>query len=549
MDVNELIRKLSSLKRRIHLNKGLHRLLLCLCAGGFAAAALAFVSLWVPVPFIIRYILYTHLASAAVGVFILLLSSPGIPTVMETADSLGLKERLTTAWQFRNDGSSIAKLQRNDAIEAISSINFKKLYPIKLPAKLIFVLAVSILMTSLSFMLPANARDSAQKIEELQQTVEEQLEKLEKIEKDITENGKLNDAELEKIKQEAARLAEELKKAKTEEEALKALSRTENELEMLDLQKQLDKLGEVFKQDDITSELGEAIQNKDITDLKQAIEQMINKLEREEISAEELAEMLKEVAEKAGNSKVTETLQEAAESLSSVSTTTQESSLSNLGSALSDMIQSQMNMNMSEVLGQMAQALQQAKSSISLVDSALASSGNAPSGTGGSDEETTGWYMQGSAGKPGEDPNSGSVIIPGSGGSIQTPNGFISQGQGQSGGGAGKGSTNEDSGNTGSEQSGGGREEGIGYEEEYERLYAPDYLGGNSDPSYVSGQKLDGGESSYSQSNYIPAGKEAILPYNEVLAQYGSEAASYMEESEIPAAMKEIVREYFESLK
>ncbi len=39
-----------------------------------------------------------------------------------------------------------------------------------------------------------------------------------------------------------------------------------------------------------------------------------------------------------------------------------------------------------------------------------------------------------------------------------------------------------------------------------------------------------------------------MRPYSEVLPQYSREAASYMEEAQIPAAMKDIVRQYFESL-
>ena len=125
-----------------------------------------------------------------------------------------------------------------------------------------------------------------------------------------------------------------------------------------------------------------------------------------------------------------------------------------------------------------------------------------------------------------------------------------SSGKSQDGGGsvAGEGSTNKDAGYTGSEKPGGRRDVGEGYEEEFEQLYDPDHLGGGATPSYVNGQKQDGGNSSYSQADQIPVQKGAILPYREVLTRYSNEAASYMEKTEIPAAMKEIVRKYFESL-
>jgi len=64
----------------------------------------------------------------------------------------------------------------------------------------------------------------------------------------------------------------------------------------------------------------------------------------------------------------------------------------------------------------------------------------------------------------------------------------------------------------------------------------------------VSGQKQDGGQSRYTQVDNMPVQKGEVLPYREVLARYKDEAVSYMEDTFIPAAMKQIVREYFESL-
>lgn len=575
MDIRDIMRKLKPLRRRMHVNTGLRCFMACLCAGGVTATVLAFASLWVPVPFLLRSILYVYFASAAVGIIISVISAPGTKNLIETADALGLKERLATAWQLRGEESVIARLQRQDAIMMVSTADFRSLYPIRFPAKLALVLVISLILTSSAFMLPTYARDSAKKIEKLQNVVDEQLEKLEKVQDEIKNNNNMKEAELEKIMEEAARLAEDLKKARTEEEALKAVSRAENELERLDLQEQLNKLGEALSRNDMTSDLGDAVQDGNMTDMKQAIEQLKQQLEQKEISPAELADMLEQAAEQLENKEMSEQLSKAAEALASESLEEQNGALDNLDDALSEMMQSPGSSGLGEAMGQLSQALQQAKSNISMVDSNLTAAGENSSGAAGQSSGKVsgqqamqgggqgsgsaaqtgrpagaGQGAQGSEQSTGEGGNAGAGQNQGAGGSGQGAGQGQGSGQGQNGGGggAGKGSTNEDSGYTGSEQSGGGREGGSGYEEEYEQLYDPDHLGGNADPSYVTGHKQGGGQSSYSDADHIPVEKGAILPYNEVLARSSSEAAAYMEETEIPAAMKEIVREYFESL-
>lgn len=145
---------------------------------------------------------------------------------------------------------------------------------------------------------------------------------------------------------------------------------------------------------------------------------------------------------------------------------------------------------------------------------------------------------------PGQSPGEGKS----QGGGQSSGEGQHSGGQQGGDGGAGDGSTNEDSGYAGREQAGGGRLPGEGQEEEYEQIYDPRRLGGDDDPGYVSGQKHEGGSSSYSPAEGIPVQRGVMRPYSEVLPQYSREAASYMEEAQIPAAMKDIVRQYFESL-
>lgn len=573
MDIKEILKVLKPLKNRIHLNTGL----LCVFASISAAAAvttvLSYLSLWIPIPYLLRWILYIYAAFIVLGVIISVFLRPRNQNLIRTADALGLKERLVTAWELQKIDTKVAQLQRQDTFNKILETNFKSLYSIRFPKKFAMVVVVFLILTTISFFIPSPAKGNAEQIEKLQDIVDNQLEELEKVTEDLKQNSQLKEAELQKILEETERLAKELKKARTEEDALKALSRTENELEKLDLEKQLNKLSEAFKQFNMTNELGNALENDSITDVKQALEQLMQQLEQESITLEELAEMLKQVAEQIENEEIAEQLQKTAEQLENVSEDLQasdeqtasnleqmqESALQDLENLLIETMQAQQSLTSGQAMGRLSQAMQQAKSRISQVDSSLSASTQKGSNSSSGQSSQNGHASQGGqSNQSGQNngqndqsnQNSQSLESGQNSGQGQSP----SEGQGSgnqpngSGGGAGEGSTNEDSGYTGREKPGGGREAGQGYEEEYEQIYVPERLGGDTNPSYVSGQKQEGGNSSYSQAEQIPVQKGAILPYNEVLPHYSSEAALYMQEAEIPAAMKDIVRQYFESL-
>ena len=577
MNIKDILRLLKPLKIRMHLNTALFFFFACLTAAGAVTTVLAYASLWIPIPNLVHCIFYVYIAFGAVGILISLFAAPRTKNLIRTADALGLKERLTTAWQLQEDKSEIAQLQRMDTFKTVSETNFKSLYPVRFPAKLLVVLVTFLILTSVSFIIPGYARETARQIEQLQGVVKEQLEKIEKIEAELIKNEELDEAEIEKILEETRRLAEELKDARTEEEALKAVSRTENELKKLDMKKQLNEISKVFSMNDITRDLGEALKNDSVDDMKQAMEQRMQQLDQGEVSPEELAEMLEQVSEQISSNEAAEQLQQIADNLVSDNNEVQSDALNDLANMLEQMMQSQGNGGLENALEQLAQLMQQAKSSISQVDSSLSagsqpneggpaqnaadgsarqaaqgnghvSSNSAQSGKAGGTGQSAGSDQNNRSGQTSESgEGSGSDQSKGSGKTPGSGQGGSGQSQG-GGGGAGEGSTNEDAGYAGSESPGGGRKPGKGYEENYEQLYDPDYLGGDANPSYVSGQKQDGGNSSYSQVDHIPVQKGAMLPYNEVMTRYSDKAVTYMEETNIPPAMKEIVREYFESL-
>ena len=227
-----------------------------------------------------------------------------------------------------------------------------------------------------------------------------QIDELEKIKEDIKNNVELKQSEIEKIIEETTRLTDELKKAKTKEDVLKALSRTENELERMNWRKELNKLSESFCQNDMTSDIGEAIKNDNITDMKQALEQLMQQIEKEEISKEELAKMFKQIAEQAENNEVMRQLKKTAELLEESSQNqqqdaldnnmTNENEMQNLAGMLSDMMKAEDSAGLNNALKQLSQAIQQSKSNIVLNLSEQASGQNLSQNAGQNSGQSSG---------------------------------------------------------------------------------------------------------------------------------------------------------------
>jgi len=542
LDIRDILGKLAPLKNRMHLNRGIQRFLLCLCAGSSVSMVVSYISLLFPIPFVLSHIAIIFLVSTAAGLVAFAFSAPSEKELIMTADSLGLKERIITAWQLKNENTPIALIQRYDAYNAVLSADFKNLYPLIFPKKLGVALCAVLLVTTVSFFIPANARDSAHETEKLKNEIKRQVEEISKAGEKLKEERNLSEEELEKINEELERLKEELRKASSEDEALKALKRTENQLEKLDINKQLQKLGEMLGQHQMTEKAGDALKALNAEDLKKALEELISQMRQGEISTEEFARLLKEISEQAGGEILTEMLKNTSNALDSGDMESSAKAIEDLGRSLSGLIESQSESSMSRAMAELSQALQNAKRSISMVESKT--SKGSSSGKGAlSNQPAASGQKQGH----GNEQSINQGLSQGNGNGRTNDQGQSPAKGSQDGGGAGEGSTNKDSGYTGSGQQV-GRKPGSGYEEAYERLYDPEYLGGDSDPSYVSGQSGRGGESSYSETGMIPAGKGAVLPYIEVLRRYKNKASSYMEEASIPAAMKDIVRQYFESL-
>lgn len=529
----KLIHKaLKPLKRKMLIQGGIRISLFVFIAAGAVSLLMAFLSLFVVIPFIRLKLLYVLAACLPVTFIGSLVTAPSWKKVMVQADNLGLKERIITAWYLRDDPSPIAKLQREDTKTVLKNVNLVSRYKIQLSKKMVMAASLLILSAFAISFIPGKVFQKTQLREALiTENKEQEKEIADTIKQQQQKYPEMTEEQLAALKEALEKLKEALKQAKTKEDALKGLAQMENLMKKLQSQDPLQDLKELenaLAGSPLTEDLAKAMENEDEQALKEALEQLKKEME-EEAALDELSELFKQAAANMGdNSVLAEALQKLA---GSAATSTMSSG--ELTQSLSDLLEqskenAQSQQAFQQAVGEIAKASTNARRTIARADSGINQPGNNSTKT-----------AQGEG-------NQSSGQGKGEGGGNQSGSGK-SSGQG-SGSGAGEGSTHEDAGYNEGDQPGSGRAPGTRKENEYQRIYVPERLGGEGNESAISGQKLESGSSTFSQADGAPVHKGAMVPWQEVLSEYREEAVQSMESQDIPPGLKDLVRDYFSSL-
>jgi len=165
---------------------------------------------------------------------------PGAEKVIITADSLGLKERVITAWYLVDDNSEIAELQRQDTKKALDSMNIASAYKLKIDRRLYIIPACIITAAFLLTFIPGRVSGETKIRESLIREMNKTEKAIEEeIEKQTQKNPEISEEQLKQLKEALEKLKEEFRKSKSEEDALKALAQMENQLEKLKEQEPL----------------------------------------------------------------------------------------------------------------------------------------------------------------------------------------------------------------------------------------------------------------------------------------------------------------------
>lgn len=540
---SELKKFIRPIRRKLFVGKMLVHMARFTIATGIAVLLMSIISHFVPFLYVEWYMFYAWLAGILAAVVWSVIKRPSLADGLKMTDSLGYKERLLTAWQFKDDVAEEVMLQRQDTIDAMKGDDLRKTFKINMPVGLwlrgiaLFVIAVGLLFIESPVRKDTKATQA--QIETIQLEEAKLADEVEKL----VEESDVPDALKEEMEALMKELAEKLKNAKTEEEALKALSIAKDELkkmEMKDLQKALEQLEKSLNgmdEQDLSEMTEEELQAK-----KDALEKALEALEQQK---EELGEDALEQAE--GLKEALEALQEAMANEDSEAASESAAQAAELTEEALAAIQ-----NASEASQSMQAAVNASGQSLSTNPTISELAFSPSEQSDGSDSVAT----QGSQGQSGS--QSGSQGQQAGAGQGQGNQGQSGQGQGQGqgsqqgqggGSGQGQGSTNEDGGY--SEEDGGSSNGWFQGEEksgDYEALYPPNRIGGESEPNFVQGNRGDGGESQVKQVEGAPAMTGDLISYKELYAEYSEQAFHTVEDMEIPVLMKDLVKDYFTSL-
>lgn len=558
MDKKYILKALRPLKLKIFFHRAIEVFLYALTATGIISLVLVLASMLYVIPFVRHKMLVIIGVGLYIALNVSLFFIPAKKQLIMTADSLGLKERIITAWYLMGDNSEVAMLQRQDTKRALESTNLASAYRIRVDKRLYITAACLVITAFLLTFIPGRVHGDTVIRESLIQKMKESEKQIEdEIKSQKQKNPEISDEQMEQLKEALEKLKGEFRKAKSEEDALKALAQMENQLDNLKRQdplRGLKTLENVLNNSQLTRDIAEALAEKDGESLREALEKLAEEPDNDE-KIKELAEMLKQAAMNMGdNSMLSDALQNLAASAGSG-----EISGNELVQSLMELIQQAEEnaagqQDFENALGDVGNALGNARRSISAVDRRVASGNTGrmqrqPGESGNNNGSDEGGQQPGNnSGSQGGNQNRNQAGNEGGGMARNGSSGNNQQMGGESGGGAGEGSTGTDMGYSDGEQSGGRRALGEWKEEDYKRIYVPEHLGGEGNEITLSGRVLDSGSSTYSEADGAPVKKGAMVPYREVLSEYRTEAVQSMEKQDIPSGMKELVKSYFSSL-
>ena len=405
----------------------------------------------------------------------------------ETADALGGAERMITTMELLGKGTQnpVEEMAVADGFAKAKETDFAKLYRMRLPVKVLRVLALVVVLTIGAGFMPVRRDKDAEVYANAQ---------LERIEQVKAEETPVLSKEEKKIFLEAAKaLEKDLKTAKTKkaaEEAVREAQQNMKQLEKESVSKDLKELAETLKQEESTAALSEALEQGDGAAISQAMEQLLQKMAAmDKGQAASLAQQLAEAAENISDEELQEALKALEEALENGADPSEASE------ALKNALLSQAQVNSA-----LRSSLQKLNRNVGQQSLAKKVEGEG---------ESTGGEGQGAEGE-------GTGGQTGSGGS----------------GTAGVGN--------------GGQGRGFGHAEP-EKIYTRSAAGKDGYDAQLKGTDSEEGQTTITE--HLTMGQAGTsVPYDTVYGQYRNEAMETLENSSVPYGMRELVSDYFATL-
>ncbi len=434
---------------------------------------------------------------------------------------LALRDRLSTAWELRDESAPLPVLQRRDALKQLG--RHKPATAISLWPRRAGLIAFGVVVIALALLvfLPNPMTVVLQQQAAFQARIARQVAAINHIRTVIdsqTTTSAQERAQIDKILREAAA---QLQQAKNEPQAQQILAQAQAKLNQLrDPQAANKAMARTAASSSLQSSsnpnlstAGQALAKGDNKGLDAALQKLASQVKN--MTAAQRAQLAQQIEQAANQARQNPQLSSALHQLAKAVADGSPSDVSDAIKAVENAVaQDTANQENNNSIGQASQTLQNTAN-------ALASATDNTSGQNQAQNQG-----QGQNQNQGQGQNQGRGQIPGQG---QSPG----QGQGQN---QGQGQGQNQGQNQGQGNNGTGGQNGTGNKH------------GKNDQVYVPGQVSSGTSTITNNGNNGTVQPGRSVPYSKVIAQYQQMAHDDIDSSNIPPDLKDLIQEYYNSL-
>lgn len=475
-----------------------------------------------------------------IGLIAALFKFPNVNFTAYRIDSLGLKERVITAVHLMGNISPFALIQKEDALKHLNSLDYKKRIPIKPNLKNIGIAALIITLIILNASIPNAMKDVAIEKHRINEVKRAEVKKVESVQKDLAKNKELKDIQKAELDKKLQELKKEIQASKNDKEIDKAMQKAEKKLDLVkdNMSKEnLNKIADTLAKSDLTKNLADTLKSGNEKDLKEQLKKAAENMKKaSEAEKKELAEKLEALAKEVkNNDELKKSLEALGKKINQGELGDMQQELNNLDDSMEALMQ---NQNMNKAINSLQQAFKGNPSNSAA--SAAAQNDDEDPGTISSPSKSQGGQSAQGGQGAGQGSGSGSGSGAGSG-----------NGSGGGGSGAGNGTGMSDGRPTAmGGKNNNGKKNGTSEkkEGEYEKIFTPKNLGGQSEKSNITGKKNDSGSTQKMNTSKSMTERGELLPYNQVVGEYKDKAFENMNNTDIPEGMRDVVKNYFSSL-
>ncbi|MPQ42715.1 pectinesterase [Clostridium tarantellae] len=450
--------------------------------------------------------------SVITSIIVSIIKAPKTKEIALIVDNKGLKERITTYLELSNKNDDISIAQKDDTLKHIKNYNLKINLPIKFHKRGLYIIAILTALCMVGAVVPSKSRNEAKHLRKFEKYKAEMVKKIEKEKKKLLENKQLTEEEKKALDEHLKKAIKELQIAKNKKEKEKAIEKLEKKLDNLKKDIKNEKGKEEL--DKLKNNLIKDFKDKKIKENKEDKNKLITELNKVK-EGKDLAKAIEE-GNKENTLEQLKKLNKSLEKMTEAEKSKLASSLKNtnlndpdLQKALNNAGDSVMNGEINE--DELAGALQSLSSS----------------------ENKNGDKNNSNSSKNNENSLSGS--------SSENSNG-------SGNGGNGNGNSNGNGDGTGKGWNTGNK---YGNEKDFEEGKKEDVFipgRGEGKDNNLTGNKNGEGNSQMIETENGLNKKGEKVNYESVLGDYSNKAMESLNNSNLPEAMKNAVKEYFNGL-